>query len=613
MHGRLEGAPRGGRCQAVRLLALRWVSVVALGGSAVVGVVPAGSAAASADPGRDFVPGQVVVRFEDDVSGASRTAARRGVATEGREPLPGPGLELLTLDRGTSVRRAAAELERRSDVKYAEPNFYFEPLARPNDPRFDELWGLDNTGQRVDGRKGVPDADIDAPAAWKVTTGSPDVRVAVVDSGVAYDHPDIAPNLWTNQGETGPGKESNGVDDDGNGYVDDWRGWDFAHDDKAPFDPVGHGTHVAGTIGARGDNGLGVAGVNWRVAIMALKAGDARGPTTATIVAAFRYAADNGARVVNASFGTPRKSRAVGDSIEDNPDVLFVTSAGNTGGNVDRFPGYPCAYDAANLVCVAASTQRDELARFSDFGRRSVDLAAPGENVVSSFPSFRTAFKDDFEASIAGRWTTGGVNDSWERTREGYGSPEHSLADSPGALARNDTASWAQSPLLGLNGSNGCRADWHHVQFSEDGADFLRLQQSSDGASWTTLERFSGFIEPTEISSELEPATGDGYLRLLMTTDDRRRSDGAFVDDLKVKCARSTYSVNDYVDFDGTSMAAPHVAGAAALLWAANPGASVRRVRRALLEGVERKRAFEGKVATGGRLNARRALSELGG
>ena len=568
-------------------------------------------AAAAESPGR--VPGEVIVKFEERSSAAARATAREGVGASGRG-LGRPGLELVELQPGTPVRRAVERLERRDDVAYAEPNFYYEPYAKPNDPRFDELWGLDNTGQTVRGRSGMTDADIDAPQAWNTTTGSRSIQVAVVDSGIAYDHPDLAPNIWTNPGETGTGgggadRRSNGVDDDGNGYVDDWRGYDFRGEDNSPFDLVGHGSHVAGTVGGRGDNAFGVAGVNWRVGLMALKAGDTFAPDNASAIEAFEYAADNGAEVVNASFGSPFRSRALAETIESSDDTLFVAAAGNLGANNDREPDYPCNYPARNMVCVAASTMDDKLAKFSNFGREKVDLAAPGERVVSAQPELTSAFEDDFETSLTGRWTTGGANDTWGRDAF---AGEHSLSDSPGLRYLNDTDSFARSPLLALNAPNGCRVDWGMFLSTAGRDDYLQLDVSSDGASWRKVARFSEFSELPFYSEEIEGVTASSaYIRFVLRSDGSRRGEGADIDDLKVTCAKSTYSAGSFVDFEGTSMAAPHVAGVAGLLFAERPGASIRRVRAALLDGVDRLRKDDDKVATGGRLNARKALAEL--
>jgi subtilisin family serine protease len=364
------------------------------GGTCDTGGCPSFLGRASApERGRKFVPGELLVRFRSGVGARAQSSVLGALDATTKRRLPLPGLQLVRIGGRESVPQAVASFERRPQVRYAEPNFIYRIEATPNDPRFGELWGLDNSGQSVNGTTGTPDADIDAPEAWDTTTGSSAVTVAVVDTGVDYDHPDLSPNIRTNPGESGHGKESNGVDDDGNGYVDDWRGWDFIDSDNDPRDLHHHGTHVAGTIGARGDDGGGVVGVNWQVGLMPVRVLNADGfGTNAGVTAGFAYAGANGAKVVNASLGGSDYSQAMSDAITGAPNTLFVVSAGNDATNNDANPQYPCNYTASNIVCVAATTQSDGLAGFSDYGAGSVDLGAPGKNVLSAYPENQFSF-----------------------------------------------------------------------------------------------------------------------------------------------------------------------------------------------------------------------------
>jgi hypothetical protein len=350
---------------------------------AACGAVAAPSAASAESPGA----GELLVRFDPSLAPRERAEVRRRADTPVERALPLPGLQLVRLPSGSAAERARAALESSSGVLYAEPNFARSLQATPNDPYFGLLWGLHNTGQSVGGTAGTADADIDAPEAWDVTTGSSATTVAIVDSGVDGDHPDLAPQAWRNPGETAAGRETNGVDDDQNGYVDDFQGWDWVAHDADPADEHGHGTHVAGTVAARGNDGQGVTGVSWRASLMPLRVLDADGEgTVADVVDAYAYAAAEGAPIVNASLGAPGFSFTEYDTLRSLPGTLFVVAAGNDGASNETDPHYPCSYDLPNIVCVAASNNRDGLAGFSNYGATTVDLAAPGRSILSTWP-----------------------------------------------------------------------------------------------------------------------------------------------------------------------------------------------------------------------------------
>jgi subtilisin family serine protease len=296
------------------------------------------------------------------------------------------GVELLVAP-GVPAADMLAWAGRTPAVVSIEPDRALAPRAIPNDASFTALWGLHNTGRQG----GVADADIDAPAAWDITTGSRGVVVAVIDSGIDVAHRDLAANVWTNPREI-PG---DGLDNDGNGFVDDVRGWDFANDDPDPADDDGHGTHVAGTIGAVGDNAIGVTGVNWQVSIMGLKFLDAQGNGfTSDAVAAVTYATrmrrDFGVNVVaiNASWGGNSRSKALAAAIAagGRAGILFVTAAGNESSDNDRTPTYPANSRDDAVITVAATDRSNRLAAFSNVGATTVDLAAPGVAIRSTVP-----------------------------------------------------------------------------------------------------------------------------------------------------------------------------------------------------------------------------------
>ncbi|MFM8415070.1 MAG: S8 family peptidase [Planctomycetota bacterium] len=261
------------------------------------------------------------------------------------------------------------------------------PAALPNDPSFAVEWGLANTGQYA----GIPGNDIAAPAAWEFTTGSRSVVVAVIDSGVDLTHPDLADNLWVNPGEIA----GDGIDNDSNGFIDDIHGWDFIDNDAVPQDGFGHGTHVAGIIGAVGNNGVGITGVNWRVSIMALRIFDDRGAgTTSAIVAALRYATkmrrDHGIMVVasNNSWAASTGYQFLVEQVireHGEAGITFVAAAGNNATDTDVTPKYPGGYDLPNVINVASLTPQGVLAASSNYGATSVDVAAPGTAIHSTY------------------------------------------------------------------------------------------------------------------------------------------------------------------------------------------------------------------------------------
>ena len=311
-----------------------------------------------------------------------------------------PGLALVKLPKGRTVADAVFQFNRSPNVLYAEPNYKRRLSLTPNDPFFTWQWNMNNTGQTG----GTVDADIDAPEAWEIRTGT-GVVVAVTDTGIDYEHVDVNENMWINPGEDMPvigipdDNDFNGVDDDGNGKIDDIYGWDFAgdswedpfDDDDDPMDPLGHGTHVAGIIGAEGNNGIGVTGVCWDAKLMALKIFaddyDPEDPTAGALVSditqAIDYAISKNARIINASWGGGDYSVAEYQALERARDdgILFIAAAGNYGMNNDSQPFYPASYNLNNIISVMATNHYDNRAYYSNYGPSTVDLGAPGGEI----------------------------------------------------------------------------------------------------------------------------------------------------------------------------------------------------------------------------------------
>lgn len=297
----------------------------------------------------------------------------------------------------------ADELSRSSGVEFAEPNFIVtnrqHNVLPPQDPLWLSLWAFKNYGQDVPGGiEGVEGADIGALDAWSIHKGDKSVVVAVLDTGIDYTHPDLVENIWVNQKEKGG---TPGIDDDGNGYVDDIHGWDAVSDgrnaphygqvgDPDPMDDNSHGTHVSGTIGARGGNGKGVVGVNWNVSLMGVKFLDENGSgSSIDEYRALRYILSNPVDVVNGSYGGGDKSKLIEMALKEglNKGILFVFAAGNDSSNNDLKPQYPASYELDNIISVAATDSRDRIAGFSNFGQKSVHIAAPGVSILSTIPT----------------------------------------------------------------------------------------------------------------------------------------------------------------------------------------------------------------------------------
>jgi hypothetical protein len=347
------------------------------------------------NPDLEYDPGAILVKFRPDVMPELRPVVHALVNGRVLEEFHlVPGLELLAVSG--SVEQALEELQNHPLIEYAELNYVIHgasaPRTEPDDTYFqqDLLWGLDNWGQLIDGDPGVPDADIDAPEAWYIYyftgfTGDPDFEIGHLDTGIQMDHPDLAANLWTNPGEI-PG---NGIDDDGNGYIDDVHGWDFVNNDNDPMDDNGHGTHTAGILGAVGNNTIGVAGVCWNCRICPLKMLDANiSGTIANAILAVQYCTTMGFRVSNNSWYGPGFSQSLYNAINASKSVGHIAVCaigGDSNQDADIYPQYPAAFDLDNVISVTATTNDDVKVSYSNYGATSVDLGAPGEKIYSTF------------------------------------------------------------------------------------------------------------------------------------------------------------------------------------------------------------------------------------
>ena len=372
--------------------------------------------------GAAYVPGEVLVRLR---AGASRSGKKAlasaldaAVSRDLRVHAILPRGERMLLVKSTSLDGAALVKSalQNPDVIAASLNYRRYVSAAPvypNDPDFAKLWGFSNTGQSG----GTPGADISALEAWSTTTGSSEVVVASIDTGVDYDHPDLAANMWRNPDEI----PANGKDDDGNGYYDDVYGINAITGTGDPYDDHGHGTHTAGTMAAVGNNGIGITGVAWQARIMALKSISAGGyGDDADAITCINYVVNekvnHGVNVVaiNASWGGGDDNRLLRSAINaaGAAGIVFCAAAGNgsddrIGDDNDVTPNYPSSYDCSNIISVAATDGNDTLARSSNYGSTSVDLAAPGVAIFSTVPG--NAYTTWSGTSVATPHVTGAV------------------------------------------------------------------------------------------------------------------------------------------------------------------------------------------------------------
>jgi PKD repeat protein len=381
--------------------------------------------------------GRIVVKYNPSVSELRKAQLREEWQGERLASLEEGTLEVWDLSRNPSLsgqtsqavaEKLAAYARQKSEILYTEPDYIFEAAVLTNDPHFFKQWGLSNTGQNA----GTAGADIHLPSQWDQQDGSQAIIAGIIDTGIDWGHEDLVDNIWQNLAEDADGDghtiefingaweldpgDLNGNDDDGNGYVDDLVGWDFVNDDNNPFDDNGHGTHVAGILGAKGNNGKGIAGVSWHTRMMALKAFDDKGSgSVISIIPALEYARMMGARITNDSWGGPAYSQALYDelALSNAAGMLNIVAAGNNGSNNSATPTYPGSFDLSNVICVAATNNDDSLAVFSNYSYSLVDVAAPGQDIYSTLPGHAYGYKNG--TSMATPMVAGAIALIWSQ------------------------------------------------------------------------------------------------------------------------------------------------------------------------------------------------------
>lgn len=531
-----------------RAAAARVMLATALCASLVVNTVPAhaarGRTVASPDApaapasqwaaGPEVVPGEYIVEFVPGERAAEKGRVHSAAGARIVEQGDGRSsrYDLVRVATGEDLDDVRARYAQWPGVVRVQPNFVYRAAAVPTDPRYPEQWSLDNSGQTVGGTTdeagtvGTVDADIDADEAWDVTTGSDEVVIAVIDGGVWAEHPDLTANIWQNEAER-VGVE--GVDDDGNGYVDDKRGWDFFgndNDPSPPADEADHGTAVAGVIAAAGSNGVGVTGIAWNARIMDARILNGRGlGDSFRAVRAIEYAAANGADIINASWGGPLDPKtplskadiALRDTIA-RVGIPFVAAAGNETVDNDAEPKHafiPASFPAQNIISVAATDNRDDVAAFSSTGAASVDIAAPGVDILT------TSFLDNNSADMT----------SWEATYAAISGTSFAAPHVSGvaalALAENPSLTPHQLKRLLLSrvdlvpGVGGAVA-------SQGRLNAAKVVQTCDAPPVATVQRLGGadrFEAAVKMATENHPGLTDVDAVVVASGDDRAAAD----------------------------------------------------------------------------------------
>jgi subtilisin family serine protease len=554
---------------------------------------------------KQFAEGEILVKYRPGIHQSAIATHEKALALSVIKSIRGDGIYHMKSPTGLSTEEAVSRLRQDSLVEYAEPNYYRFLKGVPNDTQFGTLWGL---------------TQIAAPAAWDVSSSCGSVIVALVDTGVDYTHPDLAANIWANAGES-----LNGLDDDANGKIDDIRGWDFVHQNNDPMDANGHGTAVAGIIGAVGNNSRGVAGVCWNPKIMPLRAIDASGfATVADIVQAMSYAQANGASIINASFGGSTFSQTEYDAIAQlhTRNILLVAVSGNEAVDNDATPTYPANYDLPNILAVAATDAGDNLSTYSNYGVNTVDVGAPGDDITSTALQETVVLANQgFESGTAG-WS---LAPPW-----GLGTisldGSLSLSDSPsGNYPAGENVS-AVAPVMNLTGTNGGFIEFFIGGRIVNDGDALFVETApASGGPWTarsfwltdgenvdfvdsitgslpTWNQATVYFDDTETSATF-------YARFRMQTNSGGTDDGIYIDDMSASAF--TRGSDAYGPGTGTSFSAPYATGLAALIVGSNPGITGEEVKGRILDCVDRVPALTDRLLSGGRINARNCLLNL--
>lgn len=563
--------------------------------SALVGCVWWLAAAGNAAAADRYVEGEAIVTYRPTATlGDARTSAARGGArlAHSFSWLSSRTKRVTGVVKSDteSTKALIARLQQDPQVLVAEPNYIrrVAEISAPNDAAFGKLWGLQNSGQSANGTLGTPGSDIGFLRAWSFARPpNGEIVVAVMDTGLDPGHPDIVANLWINPGEV----PSNGIDDDGNGRIDDVHGYNFAEMDANIADSGDHGTHISGTIAATGHNGVGIIGAAYPVRVMTLKVSDNGGDiTNAAEIAAFEYAAQQKARgvnvvAINASFagGSFHFAERAAIAAVGDVGIVVCVAAGNESSDNDAAPTFPANYRLPNMIVVAASTQNDQLAGFSNRGATTVDLAAPGENIDSLKPRWLgnpvPALTADGISYVTSGFLYAGITDGVTGLLVNCGTG-NSAAEFPAAVAGNIALMQRGTATFAEKVSNAMAA----------GAVAAIVYDNAPGPLATgTLGKAAAWI-PAVFVSQMD---GNGLLALA----------GSPATVANIGSPAGMYGYRN-----GTSMATPHVTAAVALAARNFPAETpTQRVAR-IINHTAPVAALTGMVRTGGRLDMLRTV-----
>lgn len=582
---------------------LRSIVLAALTGVVLVLSTPVSAAAfGSAMLGAidNYVPGEVIVKFKPTVAALERTASVAAKSDAVRADLKHRWVHV-KLGAGQTVETALTAYRNDPAVEYVQPNYIYHATAVPNDPQYGQLWAFKNTGQNVPTgtytpNTGTPGDDMNIEPAWGHITDCSSIVVAVVDTGVNYNQQDLAANMW-------------------NGNAN--HGWDYADGDSDPMDLSGHGTHVAGIIGATGNNSLGTTGVCWQASIMAVRVLGTMGGTSATVIQGIDFAVNNGAKVINMSLGgggsfDPAFSDAITRAQTSN--VVVIVAAGNETNNNDVTSArYPCNFTQTNLLCVAALDQSYALATFSNWGATSVDVGAPGTNILSTWAGTNAVITDSLTTGWVGSTTTGG---GWAYLLSGGTQYLVNPANYPNGQYNNSTDDRAYKAfnLTSVNVAllqfyaaiNVVNGDHFRIGYASAGGDPFAGGGviAGDGTNMATYP--SLFPIRLDISGCSGASCSLGF---------QLQSDASLVDRGMAIAGFSietlTLNATSYNTINGTSMASPEVAGLAAMLRAYNPQYTHTDTINAIKNGGRSVAALAGKTTTGKAVDVMSSLAYI--